>query len=173
MYKNNFDEAFDSACKAPGFAGFVLSQRINLFVKWAVFAALFGFATLMIYRSNDSGFAGILDIVFLVPIALFFAFAYSVYFPKFGKYKKSEEAFRSLLMDVLDDCFDEEISASEVELDRAEYEKSSLYERFAGLGIVRFTAADFAVNIKSPKAKINIYDVTVHVRKISSDPNFF
>lgn len=173
MYKNNFDEAFDNACKAPGFAGFVLSQRINLFVKWAVFAALFGFATLMIYRSNDSEFAGILDIVLLVPIALFFAFAYSVFFPKFGKYKKSEEAFRSLLIDVLDDCFDEEIFASEVGLDRAEYEKSSLYERFADLGIVRFTSADFAVNVKTSKAKINIYDVTVHVRKISSDPKFF
>lgn len=174
MFKNNFDEAFDNACKAPKFAEFLRSRRVNLFVKWAVFAATFGIAWLILYCSDlEFSDMGIPEFAFLLVFVLFLASASYELFPRFGKYKRFGEAFCSLLIDVLNGCFDEEISASEVEITIMEYEKSSPEDRFGDVDLVGFTADDFGVNIKTSKAEIDVYDIDVSVKNKNPDSEYF
>lgn len=82
----------------------------------------------------------------------------------------AQTAYYHFLADVLNNCFDEEITASESCMDRYEYEKSSPEYRYENFNGAYFNSSDLGLSIKTSRAEIRVYDVLISEPDMNNDP---
>lgn len=159
MYKNNFDEVFERVYSAPEFARYTRQKRVSVVVKWAAYIGVFLFFIIIMQVSGN----GLVDfrIAVFTLFWLFFAPLYWLIVSKLGRRALSDAVFHSLLVSVLDGCFDEEVTSCESGLDRSEYEKSYPEERYRNFNGALFESSDLALTVKSDSAEITVCEVVV------------
>lgn len=82
----------------------------------------------------------------------------------------AEAAYYHFLADVLNDCFDEEITISESCMDRYEYEKSSPEHRYENFERAYFNSSDLGLSIVTSRVEIRVHDVIISEPEIFADP---
>lgn len=163
MYKNNFDEVFERVYSSPEFARYIRKKRISTVVKWAAYIGiLLLFIIIMLVSGN--GFKDPRIVIFML-FWLFLAPMYWLIVSKLGRRTLSDAVFHSLLVSVLDGCFDEAVTSCESGLDRTEYEKSSPEGRYGNFNGALFQSSDLALTVKSDNAEITVCEVTVTDQK--------
>ena len=79
-------------------------------------------------------------------------------------------AYYPFLADVLNNCFDEEITVSEDCMDRYEYEKSSPEHRYENFNRAYFNSSDLGLSIMTSRAEVRVYDVLISEPDTNNDP---
>lgn len=159
MYRSNFNEVFERVYNTLVFARYTRQRRVSTVVKWAAYIGAFvfvvGMMTISGERLND------LRMTLLTVFWVFFAVPYWRIVSKIGARDMSDAVFHSLLVNVLDGCFDEEVTSCGNGLDRAEYEKSSPEGRYRSFDNTLFESSDYALFVKSASAEITVCEATV------------
>lgn len=93
---------------------------------------------------------------------------YAIPFRRFGDH--AQAAYYHFLADVLNNCFDEEITVSDGCMDRYEYEKSSPEYRYDNFNKAYFNSGDLGLLIKTSRAEIRVYDVLISEPDMNNDP---
>lgn len=88
-------------------------------------------------------------------------------FRRFGDH--AQAAYYHFLADVLNNCFDEEITISDSCMDRYEYEKSSPEYRYENFNGAYFNSSDLGLLIKTSRAEIRVYDVLISEPDMNND----
>ncbi|MDE7362589.1 MAG: hypothetical protein K2N38_11725 [Oscillospiraceae bacterium] len=81
-----------------------------------------------------------------------------------------QNAYYHFLADVLNNCFDEEITVSDSCMDRYEYEKSSPEYRYANFERALFSSSDLGLLVVTSRAEISVYDVLISEPDMTNDP---
>lgn len=159
MYKNNFDEVFERVYSALEFARYTRQKRVSVVVKWAAYIGVLLFF-IIIMQVSGIGLTDLSITVFTL-FWLFFAPPYWLIVSKLGNRTTLDAVFHSLLVSVLDGCFDEAVTSCESGLDRAEYVKSSPEGRYRNFYNALFRSSEFALTVKSRSAEITVWEAAV------------
>lgn len=159
MYKNNFDEVFERVYGAFEFERYTRQMRDSVVVKWAAYIGTFVFIVVIMkitgIKLTDLG------ITVFALFRLFLAPLYWLIVSKLGSRTLSDTVFHSLLVNVLDGCFDEEVTLCGSGLDRAEYEKSAPEGRYKNFDSALFKSSDLALTVRSGSAEITVCEAAV------------
>lgn len=82
----------------------------------------------------------------------------------------AQTAYYHFLADVLNNCFDEEITVSDGCMDRYEYEKSSPECRYENFNGAYFSSCDLGLSIMTNCAEIKVFDVLISEPDMNNDP---
>lgn len=163
MYNYNFESVFDEAYSDPKFKRFMLGYRLYYCVKWGLLAVLLGAVALIVFRFN-SGSDLFSNICFTVIFGIILVCLYFIVFPRYdkgGRRDRMKNAFNALLSNVLNGCLDGEISVSETDLSRADYERSCPEQRYRNFEVASFYIDDIGITIKTCEAEIKICSMVV------------
>lgn len=86
------------------------------------------------------------------------------------KNERTNAAYFRFLARVLNDCFDEKITVSDVGIDRYEYERSSPEYRYENFERTLFQSGDLGLSVVTSRAEISVYDVLITEPDTFADP---
>lgn len=159
----NFESAFDEAYNKPEFKRFMRGYKLFYCIKWGLLAVLLGVVALIVFRFNGDSdlFSNIcVSVIFgIILVCLYF-----ILFPRFdrgGRRERMKNAFNDFLSNVLKGCFNKEISVSETDLSRADYERSCPEQRYRDFEAASFYIDDIGITVKTCEAEIKICSMVV------------